>query len=225
MDHVINWISLASSLSEFQPTIDRIVNGIVSQTSCLATKINLIVEKFTSVENYALLIDCLFFFFRGSSFLHSLQHTKDLVINRGSSFLHNLQHTMNPAVNELVSLIRSLVTKINGDLLLRVAGAVGVAVAAIVVVRLLWTMISAVGWLLWTVISPVVRFLWKVISPVVSLPWKVISGGVRLLWKVIKAIFGGGKGGKTMKAPGRNYRMFRKDFELNPANYFRNLRK
>ncbi|KAH1227088.1 hypothetical protein GmHk_10G027417 [Glycine max] len=127
MDHVINWISLASSLSEFQPTIDRIVNG--------------------------------------------------------------------------------LVTKINGDLLLRVAGAVGVAVAAIVVVRLLWTMISAV------------------ISPVVSLPWKVISGGVRLLWKVIKAIFGGGKGGKTMKAPGRNYRMFRKDFELNPANYFRNLRK
>lgn len=116
-------------------------------------------------------------------------------------------------------------TKINGDLLLRVAGAVGVAVAAIVVVRLLWTMISAVGWLLWTVISPVVRFLWKVISPVVSLPWKVISGGVRLLWKVIKAIFGGGKGGKTMKAPGRNYRMFRKDFELNPANYFRNLRK
>ncbi|KAK7828652.1 hypothetical protein CFP56_030060 [Quercus suber] len=30
---------------------------------------------------------------------------------------------------------------------------------------------------------------------------------------------------KTMKAPARNHRMFRDDFEKNPAAYFRNLRK
>ena len=30
---------------------------------------------------------------------------------------------------------------------------------------------------------------------------------------------------KTMKAPGRNYRIFRDDFEKSPASYFRNLRK
>ncbi|RDY12373.1 hypothetical protein CR513_02854, partial [Mucuna pruriens] len=40
----------------------------------------------------------------------------------------------------------------------------------------------------------------------------------------IAVIFGCcGKRGKTMKAPGRNYRISRKDFERNPANYFRNL--
>ncbi|TKY53736.1 CBL-interacting serine/threonine-protein kinase 7 [Spatholobus suberectus] len=36
---------------------------------------------------------------------------------------------------------------------------------------------------------------------------------------------GSGKGGKTMKAPGRDYRIFRSDFECDPADYFRNLRK
>ncbi|KAK9276489.1 hypothetical protein L1049_006023 [Liquidambar formosana] len=30
---------------------------------------------------------------------------------------------------------------------------------------------------------------------------------------------------KTMKAPGRDYRMPRKDFERDPAKYFRELRK
>ncbi|OAY50137.1 hypothetical protein MANES_05G111400v8 [Manihot esculenta] len=30
---------------------------------------------------------------------------------------------------------------------------------------------------------------------------------------------------KTMKAPGRNYRIFRDDFEDDPAGYFRSLRK
>ena len=31
--------------------------------------------------------------------------------------------------------------------------------------------------------------------------------------------------GKTMKAPARNQRMFRADFERDTAGYFRNLRK
>ena len=30
---------------------------------------------------------------------------------------------------------------------------------------------------------------------------------------------------KTMKAPARNHRIFRDDFERDPAAYFRNLRK
>ncbi|XVF03152.1 hypothetical protein REPUB_Repub04eG0236200 [Reevesia pubescens] len=30
---------------------------------------------------------------------------------------------------------------------------------------------------------------------------------------------------KTMKAPGRNYRIFRDDFEDDPASYFRDLHK
>lgn len=30
---------------------------------------------------------------------------------------------------------------------------------------------------------------------------------------------------KTMKAPGRNYRIFRDDFEDDPSSYFRDLRK
>ena len=32
-------------------------------------------------------------------------------------------------------------------------------------------------------------------------------------------------GRKTMKAPGRDYRIFRADFESDPGSYFRNLRK
>ncbi|KAJ6952924.1 hypothetical protein NC653_041916 [Populus alba x Populus x berolinensis] len=47
---------------------------------------------------------------------------------------------------------------------------------------------------------------------------------------VIALLFGGCCGGaaksvKTMKAPGRNYRMPRSDFEANPSAYFRGLRK
>lgn len=30
---------------------------------------------------------------------------------------------------------------------------------------------------------------------------------------------------KTMKAPGRDYRIFRDDFERDPSNYFRDLRR
>jgi hypothetical protein len=47
---------------------------------------------------------------------------------------------------------------------------------------------------------------------------------------VIVLLFGGCCGGaaksvKTMKAPGRNYRMPRSNFEANPSAYFRDLRK
>lgn len=38
-------------------------------------------------------------------------------------------------------------------------------------------------------------------------------------------VSGSGSQEKTMKAPGRDYRMRRKDFEESPANYFRDLRK
>jgi len=31
-------------------------------------------------------------------------------------------------------------------------------------------------------------------------------------------------GGRTMKAPGQDFRILRDDFEANPADYFRNLR-
>ena len=34
---------------------------------------------------------------------------------------------------------------------------------------------------------------------------------------------GRSSGGKTMKAPGRDYRIFRSDFEADPAGYFRDL--
>ncbi|CAN1137437.1 hypothetical protein LINPERPRIM_LOCUS22867 [Linum perenne] len=34
-----------------------------------------------------------------------------------------------------------------------------------------------------------------------------------------------GGGGKTMKAPGKDERIFRADFENNPSGYFRDLRK
>jgi len=44
---------------------------------------------------------------------------------------------------------------------------------------------------------------------------------VWFLWKMIKVIF---RTGKTMKAPGRSYRILRATFERNPAAYFRNLR-
>ena len=33
------------------------------------------------------------------------------------------------------------------------------------------------------------------------------------------------EGGKTMIAPGRGYRIYRKDFETDPARYFRDLRR
>ncbi|CAA0825562.1 Unknown protein [Striga hermonthica] len=44
-----------------------------------------------------------------------------------------------------------------------------------------------------------------------------------VLWLVFR-LFSGGGGGKTMKAPGRNYRMRRSTFESNPKGYFSDLR-
>ncbi|KAI8539369.1 hypothetical protein RHMOL_Rhmol09G0177500 [Rhododendron molle] len=38
-------------------------------------------------------------------------------------------------------------------------------------------------------------------------------------------VSGSGSQEKMMKAPGRDYRMPRKDFEKSPADYFRDLRK
>ncbi|KAG5532709.1 hypothetical protein RHGRI_027118 [Rhododendron griersonianum] len=38
-------------------------------------------------------------------------------------------------------------------------------------------------------------------------------------------VSGSGSQEKTMKAPGRDYRMPRKDFEKSPADYFRDLHK
>ncbi|TKY53737.1 hypothetical protein E2542_SST25279 [Spatholobus suberectus] len=114
------------------------------------------------------------------------------------------QPTMDRVINWFVSLASCLVIKINpilerftghkfnvdtnscveeitidGEMLLRVAGVIGLVVAAFVVVR----------------------WLCKVIFRCCC------------------------KRRKTMKAPGRNYRILRNDFERDPADYFRNLRK
>nr|GLL34128.1 hypothetical protein B456_008G175600 [Ipomoea trifida] len=56
-----------------------------------------------------------------------------------------------------------------------------------------------------------------------------IGGGVvavvgLVIWAAVE-IFGGSKSDRrTMKAPGRDYRIFRDDFERDPGSYFRNLR-
>ncbi|KAL9319407.1 hypothetical protein ACSQ67_015924 [Phaseolus vulgaris] len=145
------------------------------------------------------------FLLRASTLLES-QSTMDSFTNWGSSFLHSLQTTMDCVINWLVPLISCLGATINptlekytgqtfdvkdnscdevgidGEMLLHVAGAVGVALAAIVLV---W-------------------FLWKMI--------KVILGCCCC------------RGGRTMKAPGRNCRISRNSFERNPRAYFRNLR-
>ncbi|KAL3631260.1 hypothetical protein CASFOL_024244 [Castilleja foliolosa] len=41
---------------------------------------------------------------------------------------------------------------------------------------------------------------------------------------VVVRFFGGGGKGKMMKAPGRNYKMPRRDFASNPKGYFKDLR-
>ncbi|OWM64011.1 hypothetical protein CDL15_Pgr006381 [Punica granatum] len=46
----------------------------------------------------------------------------------------------------------------------------------------------------------------------------VIAGGIA--WA-----FGSSGDRKTMKAPGRDHRMYRDDFQRDPSDYFRNLRK
>ena len=49
----------------------------------------------------------------------------------------------------------------------------------------------------------------------------VVAVAVGLLWKLCCSR---SSEGKTMKAPGRDSRIFRSDFERNPRGYFRNLR-
>jgi len=80
---------------------------------------------------------------------------------------------------------------IDGGVFLSVVGAVGIALAAIVLV-----------WFLWMMIKVVVCFVLK----------------------MIRVIFGCCcRRGRTMKAPGRNCRILRDNFERNPKAYFRNL--
>ncbi|KAG8366486.1 hypothetical protein BUALT_Bualt17G0085000 [Buddleja alternifolia] len=49
-----------------------------------------------------------------------------------------------------------------------------------------------------------------------------IGAGLLLAAWVVSTIFGGSR--KTMKAPGRDYYIFRDEFEDDPAAYFRRLR-
>ncbi|TKY53735.1 hypothetical protein E2542_SST25277 [Spatholobus suberectus] len=154
---------------------------------------------------------------RASKLLES-QPTIDRVINWFVSLASCLAIKINPRLERFAEHKFNIDTNtcveeitIGGEMLLRVAGDIGLVVAAIVVVCLLWKVIFGVVCLLWKVISGVVHWLWK-----------VISGVVRWLWKVISRCC---KRGKTMKAPGRDYRILRNDFERNPADYFRNLRK
>ncbi|KAF5752002.1 hypothetical protein HS088_TW02G01021 [Tripterygium wilfordii] len=51
----------------------------------------------------------------------------------------------------------------------------------------------------------------------------VAVAGLVVLGAALVALFAGSDG-KTMKAPGRNYRIYRDDFERDPAGYFRGLR-
>ncbi|KAL2570382.1 hypothetical protein AAZV13_18G182100 [Glycine max] len=131
----------------------------------------------------------------------------DRVSHRGSRFLLDasplleleFQPTMDPVINWVSNFLHSLQHSL----------------AAIPVV-----------WLLWKVVFGVVWLLWKLISGVVLLLWNVISIFVLGLWNVIRKIFCCCcERGKTMKAPGRNIRIYRDDFERSPKNYFRNLRR
>ncbi|QCE05082.1 hypothetical protein DEO72_LG9g82 [Vigna unguiculata] len=107
------------------------------------------------------------FLLRASTLLES-QSTMDRFTDWGSSFLPSLQTMMDSVINWLVSLISCLGAKINpilekftgytfnvkdnscdevgidGETWLRVAGAVGVAVVAILVVWFLWKMIMLI---------------------------------------------------------------------------------
>ncbi|GMI99854.1 hypothetical protein HRI_003654700 [Hibiscus trionum] len=53
----------------------------------------------------------------------------------------------------------------------------------------------------------------------------VVGGLVALGVSVLASASGASTSKKTMKAPGRNDRIFRDDFERDPATYFRDLRK
>ncbi|KAK7393696.1 hypothetical protein VNO78_22259 [Psophocarpus tetragonolobus] len=169
------------------------------------------------------------FFLRASTLLDSQsQPAMDGVMDWGSDFLQSLQQAIDNVLNWLGSLISGFGTEFtkHKDFLLHVAGVVGVVLAAIVAVWLLWTVISGVVWLLWNVISGVVWLLWNVISGVVWLVWMAIMAIFKGFWKVITTIFCCCEraGRKMMTAPGRNIRIVRSSFESNPASYFRKLR-
>ncbi|KAB2053172.1 hypothetical protein ERO13_A12G159750v2 [Gossypium hirsutum] len=60
---------------------------------------------------------------------------------------------------------------------------------------------------------------WKTVADVAV----AIAAGLLALGGM--GLFSSSSNKKTMKAPGRNYRIFRDDFERDPSSYFRNLRK
>ncbi|XAR55945.1 hypothetical protein NMG60_11036198 [Bertholletia excelsa] len=55
-------------------------------------------------------------------------------------------------------------------------------------------------------------------------PWIITAAVFLLIYRCCCGGGGRGGSGKTMKAPGRNHRMRRADFEENPQAYFRSLR-
>ena len=59
-------------------------------------------------------------------------------------------------------------------------------------------------------------------APAVGVAVAASVAAVGLLWKMFSS---SSSGGKTMKAPGRDYRIFRSDFDRDPAGYFRDLRR
>ncbi|MBA0621086.1 hypothetical protein Godav_006737 [Gossypium davidsonii] len=60
---------------------------------------------------------------------------------------------------------------------------------------------------------------WKTVAEVAG----AIATGLLALHAT--GLFSSSSNRKTMKAPGRNYRIYRDGFERDPASYFRNLRK
>ncbi|KZV20586.1 hypothetical protein F511_31801 [Dorcoceras hygrometricum] len=52
----------------------------------------------------------------------------------------------------------------------------------------------------------------------------VVAGISLAAWGLFKLVDASESERKTMKAPGRNYRIFRDDFERDPALHFRSLR-
>ncbi|KAL9364812.1 hypothetical protein Peur_042685 [Populus x canadensis] len=54
-----------------------------------------------------------------------------------------------------------------------------------------------------------------------------VAGAALLAWGIGSALFSSSEPdpGKTMKAPGRDFRIRRADFERDPKGYFKDLRK
>ncbi|KAL1551161.1 hypothetical protein AAHA92_19039 [Salvia divinorum] len=58
-----------------------------------------------------------------------------------------------------------------------------------------------------------------------ALPWIIAAVALTVLFCLCRCCCGGGRRERMMRAPGRNITMRRSDFETNPQEYFRNLRK